>query len=96
MNMVKNLGSFLELAVCTCFSNNVFLIISQHSHRRTPVLESPFNKIAGLKACNFIKKRVRSRCFLVNISNILKDSFFYRTPPVAAFVLSLLIDASLH
>ena len=28
-------------------------------HRKTPVLESLFNKVAGLKAYNFIKKRLQ-------------------------------------
>ena len=29
---------------------------------KAPVLESPFNKVAGLKTCNFIKKRLQHRC----------------------------------
>ena len=29
----------------------------------TTVLESPFNKVKGLKACNFIKKRLKHRLF---------------------------------
>ena len=33
-------------------------------HRKTTVLESLFNKVAGLTACNFIKRRLR--CFLAN------------------------------
>ena len=32
-------------------------------HRKKPLLESLFNKITGLKACNFIKKRFRLSCF---------------------------------
>ena len=31
-------------------------------HRKVPVLESLFNKVAGLKTCNFIKKRPQHRC----------------------------------
>ena len=42
--------------------------------RRTPVLESLFNKVAGLQAFNFIKKRLYHRCFSVNIAK------FFRTP----------------
>ena len=41
-------------------------------HRKTPVLESLFNKVAGL--CNFIKKRLQYRCFPVKIVK------FSRTP----------------
>ena len=35
------------------------------------MLESLFNKVAGLKACNFIKKRFQHRCFPVNILKFL-------------------------
>ena len=38
---------------------------------KTPVLESLFNKVAGLQGCSFIKKRLQQRCFTVNISNFL-------------------------
>ena len=40
------------------------------------MLESLFNKVAGLKACNFIKKRLQHRCFPVNIAKFLRTSFF--------------------
>ena len=52
----------------------------------TPVLESLFNKAAGLKVCNFIKKRLQHRCVPVNIAKflgtpILKNiAKFLRTP----------------
>ena len=36
---------------------------------------SLFNKVACV-ACNFIKKRLEHRCFLVNIAKILKTAFF--------------------
>ena len=45
------------------------------------ILEFLFNKVAGLKACSFIKKRLQRRCFLVKSA---KDHPFYRTLPVAA------------
>ena len=35
------------------------------------MLESLFKKVAGLKACNFIKKRPEHRCFPVNIAKFL-------------------------
>ena len=43
-------------------------------HRKTPVLESLVNKVAGLKAYNFIKKRFQHRCFPVNIQKILRTT----------------------
>ena len=38
----------------------------------TPVLESLFNKAAGLQVCNFIKKRLQHRCFPVIIAKFLR------------------------
>ena len=55
--------------------------------RKTPVLESLFNKIAGLAACNFIKKTLQHRCFPVKLAKFLRTPFFYRTPQVATSVL---------
>ena len=45
--------------------------------KKTPVLESLFNKFAGLWACTFIKRRLQHWCFL---KKFLKNSFFCRTP----------------
>ena len=41
------------------------------STRKHLMLESFFNKVAGLKACNFIQKRLQHRCFPVNIAKYL-------------------------
>ena len=54
---------------------------------KTPVLESLFNKVAGLKAYNFIKKELEHRCFPI----IFKNTFFCRTPPMDTFFLALLL-----
>ena len=43
-------------------------------NRKTLVLESLFNKFAGLQAGNFITKRFQHRCFPVNIVKFLKTS----------------------
>ena len=48
----------------------MFLKSSQYP-QETPVLESLFKNVAGLKACNFIKKRPQHRCFLVNIAKFV-------------------------
>ena len=45
-------------------------------HRKTPVLESLFNKVARLKAWNFIKKRLSHRCLPVNIAKFLIAAVF--------------------
>ena len=46
-----------EAAVRECLSKLVFLKFRDF-HRKRSVLESLFNKAAGLKACNFIIKRL--------------------------------------
>ena len=43
----------------------------QYSLQKIPVLESLYNKVAGLKACSVIKKRLQHRCFPVNIAKRL-------------------------
>ena len=45
-------------------------------HRKTPVLHSLFNKVAGLLTSNFIKKWLKRRCFPVNVANFLRTAFF--------------------
>ena len=47
------------------------------------MLESLFEKLAG--SCNFIKK-TPTKVFSSEVSEIFKNTFFYRTPPVAASV----------
>ena len=47
-----------------------------------------FNKVAGLKlqTCNFIKKEALAHVVFCEYCEISKNTFFYRTPPVAASV----------
>ena len=37
---------------------NVFMNISRNIHSKTPVLNSHFNKVGDLQACNLIKTRI--------------------------------------
>ena len=39
---------------------------------KIPVLESLRNKVAGLPACNLIKKRLKHRCFPVKFPTFIK------------------------
>ena len=55
---------FLKLAVLKSCENTI---------KKTPVLECIFNKLAGLNACIFIKKRRKHRCFL---KKFLRRRFF--------------------
>ena len=45
-----------------------------------------FNIVAGLRPTILLKKRLQHRCFPVNFVKFSRTPFFYRTPPVAAFV----------
>ena len=49
---------------------------SNHRMKLKFMLKSLFNKVAGLKACNFVKKRLQHRCFPVNIAKCLRTAFF--------------------
>ena len=44
-------------------------------HRKTPLLESLFNKGAGPQNCNLIKKGLQQRCFSVNLVEFLRALF---------------------
>ena len=83
--------------------NRGFLKIRKF-YRNTPVLESLFNKAAGLKTCNFLKKRLQHRCFSVkfaeylrrpNIQNIFGGYFWNETYASAAVLLRIRIG-NLH
>ena len=45
-------------------------------HWKTSALESLFNEVAGLKACNIIKKRFQRRCFAVTIAKYFINNYF--------------------
>ena len=45
------------------------------TNKLPPVLESLFNKLAGLKVCNIIKKRLQHSCFPVSIAEFLRQLF---------------------
>ena len=72
-----------ETVVHRCSSKQVFLKISQIS-RESNCVGVSFNKVAELRVCNFIKKRLQHRCFPVKFAKFLGTPFFHRTPPVAA------------
>ena len=42
------------------------------TRKHPSVLESPFNRLAGFKTCNFLEKELQQRCFPVNIAKFLK------------------------
>ena len=52
--------------------------------KKMSMLESLFNKVTGLMACNFIKKETPTQVFSCEYHKMIENSFFYGTPPVAA------------
>ena len=56
--------------------------------RETPVLESLLNKVARLKPCKFIKKRLQHMCFPVKNANFLKTPFLQNTSGGCFYFLS--------
>ena len=48
-------------------------------HRKKPVLVSLLNKVADLKVCNFIKKRLQHRRFPVKFRKCLRAPFLQNT-----------------
>ena len=40
------------------------------------MLESPFNKVMDMQACNFVKKRLQHRCFSMKFVKFLRAPFF--------------------
>ena len=58
---------FFEIGILRIFCN---------THRKTPVLESLLNKVVSLEASHFIRKRLKYRCFSVNIAKFLRTMFF--------------------
>ena len=45
-------------------------------HKKTPVSESDFNKVASLQVCNFIKKILQHKRFLVKFPRFLRKPPF--------------------
>ena len=53
-------------------------------HKKISVLETIFNKVTGLKACNFIKKETPTQVFSCEYHKMFENICFYGKPPVAA------------
>ena len=66
-----------EAAVGRCSSKKVFLKISQYSQKNTCV------------GVSFYCKETPAQVFSCEYCKIFKNSFFYRTPPVAASVVCI-------
>ena len=58
------------------FKTGVLKSFAIQIHRKTPVLESLFNKVTGLKDCILIKKETPTAVFYCEYCKIFRNSFF--------------------
>ena len=65
--------NYLEAATGGVLQKKLLLKI-RNFLKKTTVLESLFNKVAGLQPCRFTEKRLQHRCFPVHIANFLRTS----------------------
>ena len=65
----------LQKQFFTDFHQNNCSLKFSNIYRKTPGLESLFNKVAGLEARKSIKRRLQDKCFPVNIAKFLKTVF---------------------
>ena len=73
-----------EAATRGALLRKVFLEISQNLQEKT-CARVPFLIKLQAQACNFIKKETLAQVFSCEFCEISKNTFSYRTPPVAAF-----------
>ena len=74
------MDEYLHLTLFRSSHSQIFFKIKRFQkfcniHRKTPVLESLFNKFADLKFSNLIKKKLKHRYVLVNIEKFLGTTF---------------------
>ena len=73
----------LPEGVLRCSIRKVFLKISKNSQENTCASVSFLIKLQA-SACNIIKKGILAQVYSVRFCEIFKNTFFYRTPLVAA------------
>ena len=66
-----------------CSLKKLFIEISPNSYQNTCARVSFFIKLQA-SICNFIKKETSAQVFLFEFCKIFKNTYFYRTPLVAA------------
>ena len=76
-----------EAVVRMCSVKKLFLEISQNSQENTCDRVSCLINLQA-KACNFIIKEILAQVLCCEFCEISKNTFFYRTPPVAASLVS--------
>ena len=83
----KDTCSQTEAVVRMCSVKKLFLEILQNSQENTCDRVSYLINLQA-KACNFIIKETLAQVLCCEFCEISKNTFFYRTPPVAASLVS--------
>ena len=76
---------------CNCqfywFWTTLFQGVNRNSHRRCSVRKDVLRNFLEMpEACNFIQKETLAQVLSCEFCEVSKNTFFYRTPPVAASV----------
>ena len=74
LNLHKEFLHPIKAAISDMFIK-LGVLKNRNIHRKTPVVESLFNTVAGLQACKLIKKKLQHRCFPENIAKFLRTAF---------------------
>ena len=72
---IQTVRKYPEAATRGVLWKKVFLEILQNLQENTCARVSFFTKVAGLRAVNLLKKRLRHRCFPVNFAKLLRTPF---------------------
>ena len=78
--------SFIKKQPPVGFSKKGVLKKFQTIRQETPVLESYFNRVSGLRAVTLLKKRLQHSCFQVNFMKFLRTSFLQNTSVICLTV----------
>ena len=71
------LTHFMPPSLFRSISNSIKNFLKfRNIHRKTPVLESRFNNVAGLKTWNFIKNETPTQVFSYEYCEIFKNTYF--------------------
>ena len=74
----------IEAVARRCSVKKVFLKITQNSKENTCVRVFFFDKVASLRPATLLKKETLAQVFSCEFCEISKNTFSYRTPPMAA------------
>ena len=78
--------SFIKRQPPVGFSKKGVLKKFHKTHLKTPMLESYFNRVSGLRVVTLLKKRLQHRCFQINFMKFLRTPFLQNTSVICLTV----------